>query len=259
MTIYAILFLTILAIYQFRRVLLIYLAQIFRLICERRNNKKLIISIEGNIGVGKSTLLRLLEQKYSKIADFVEEPVGVWEEILDENGKNLLQLYYEDKKRWSYTFQNLANVTRLDIIASKLQNSKKPILILDRSLIADREIFARMLYDKGLMTKLEWGAYQKWNNFYEKFIAPDEKINIIYLSCSPDKAYSRIQLRGREAEKTIDLEYLESVHKYHQDWFERDRDKLNILTLDAEQDFEHNYEIRKDFMEQIEQFIKIDK
>jgi len=58
-----------------------------------------VISIEGNIGTGKSTLLNLLEDKFKNIV-FVKEPVDEWIKLKNNNNENILELFYTDKKRW---------------------------------------------------------------------------------------------------------------------------------------------------------------
>ena len=56
------------------------------------------VSIEGNIGVGKSTFVKLLLEQI-KDSDVVNEPVEQWLKIKDSDGKNILGEFYEDKKR----------------------------------------------------------------------------------------------------------------------------------------------------------------
>ena len=72
----------------------------------------MIISIEGNIGSGKSTLLNLLKEKYNDKVIFVDEPVSEWNDVKD-NDKSVLDLFYQDKKTYSFTFQVLAYINRL--------------------------------------------------------------------------------------------------------------------------------------------------
>ena len=74
----------------------------------------MIISIEGNIGSGKSTLLNLLREKYKENQHiiFVDEPVSEWNKIKDGE-KSILELFYGDKDKYSFTFQILAYITRL--------------------------------------------------------------------------------------------------------------------------------------------------
>lgn len=74
---------------------------------------KKMISIEGNIGVGKSTLISKLIE-YIESSDVINEPIDKWLNITDSHKSNILKVFYENKKRWSYTFQSLTYVTRMD-------------------------------------------------------------------------------------------------------------------------------------------------
>jgi deoxyadenosine/deoxycytidine kinase len=220
------------------------------------NNPKIIISIEGNIGVGKTTLMQIMKKKYSNIADFVEEPVGIWESIVDENGKNLLENYYEDKKRWAYLFQNLVCISRFDILIDILKKSKKQIIVLDRSLKADCEIFAKMLFDTGYMNRVEWFAYQQWSVLCEKYIDSQTNLNIIYLDSNPNTASVRIKKRGRDAEKNISIEYLELINDYHDQWLNNLGPNDRLLILKADSNFENIDDIQNSFMQKIDEFIE---
>ena len=76
-----------------------------------KNNKPIIISVDGNIGSGKSTLIKILRNRMKDYI-FVDEPVKEWTQVTDDNNKNLLAHFYENKERWAYTFQNYAFITR---------------------------------------------------------------------------------------------------------------------------------------------------
>jgi len=77
------------------------------------------VSIEGNIGSGKSTLM---DQLRAERADwvFIDEPVSLWSSLRNEDGDSLLQLFYKDRTRWSYTFQNCALLTRFQNIETAI-------------------------------------------------------------------------------------------------------------------------------------------
>ena len=220
---------------------------------KNKNEKKVMVSIEGGIGVGKSSVIHLLKSTFVN-AEFIDEPTEEWATIVDENGKGILQTFYDDKTRWSYTFQNIAYITRMNHIIDKILNSKKKYIILDRSLQADLNTFAKMLYDSNHLTLLEWSAYGKWNTFFERFYGNLIDHKIIYLRCEPTVAFERIKLRGREAEKNIPLSYLESLHKYHDEWL-INKSKHNVLILDVNDDFVHNREKFKEMDKEITNFI----
>ena len=75
--------------------------------------KPLVISVDGNIGSGKSTFIKKLKECLDDAIYIVEEPVNFWTAVRDEDGKNLLELFYHEKSRWGYTLQNYAYITRL--------------------------------------------------------------------------------------------------------------------------------------------------
>ena len=72
------------------------------------------IALEGNIAAGKSTLLRLLEDEVGYVV--VPEPISRWQCVSPTGAKscggNLLELFYNDPKRWGLTFQMYAFLSR---------------------------------------------------------------------------------------------------------------------------------------------------
>ncbi len=216
--------------------------------------KKVIISIEGNISSGKSSLMHILGAKLPMKADYIYEPVEEWHKLVDENGKDILQTFYDDKKRWSYTFQNIAYITRMNHIIDRIMNSPNKYIILDRSLQADLNTFAKMLYDDGCVNPIEWACYNKWNDFFERFYGDKITHKIIYLRCEPQVAMDRLKLRNRDAEKNVPIEYLQSLHKYHDQWLHEGNNK-NVLVLDVNEDFVGNQTKANKMLNQIIKFI----
>ena len=100
-----------------------------------------IISIEGNIGVGKSTIVDLLKSKYNKEGNqsiiFLQEPVQQWETIMDESGVSILERFYKDQKSWSFAFQIMAYISRLSILKDAVKKNPNSIIITERSLFTD--------------------------------------------------------------------------------------------------------------------------
>ena len=109
-----------------------------------------IISIEGNIGSGKSTLLAHLKENCPNVV-FLKEPVDEWEKIRDENGTTMLEKFYADQTKYSFSFQMMAYISRLKILRDTIRNHpERPITIItERSLNTDKMVFAKMLYDSG--------------------------------------------------------------------------------------------------------------
>ena len=195
-----------------------------------KKNKKIIISLEGNIGAGKSTMLSLLKDELGDMCEYVTEPVNEWINVTDESGKNILENFYNDRTRWAYTFENIAYVTRLCIIVDKLLNSDKKYIIIDRSPAAGLNVFAKMSYDDKFMNNIEWTYLNKWNTFFENIFGDYFDHKIVYLECDPETALDRICSRARTEEKKVPLEYLTKVKEYHDNWLQS---KDNVLRINV--------------------------
>jgi deoxyadenosine/deoxycytidine kinase len=182
------------------------------------------VSIEGNIGSGKSTLLSKLRLEHPDWY-YVDEPVGRWLETKQDN-KNLLEMFYEDRTRWAYSFQTFALLTRLQSINETYQRALKdgnpnPIILMERSLETDSKIFGKMLHDTNEMMDIEWKMYCEWNKEFNR-LDKTAKRAVIWVDTPVDTCVERIHTRGREGEDKIDRGYLESLDKYHHMWLDND-------------------------------------
>ena len=210
--------------------------------------KKKIISIEGNIGVGKSTFIEILKKKFPNCV-VVNEPIDEWKNILDNDNKNILQKFYEDIPRWAYSFQNIACITRMIKMEDTIRTTTNEYIFLDRSLGTDANVFEKMLFDNNQISKIEHTMYNLWYDFYFKYIRNFDNIYHIYLKCSPEKCFERIKKRGRVEEESISIEYLTNLNKYHDEWLLNEELK-NIVILDCEDEFELD-SLKQDTMIQI--------
>jgi len=191
-----------------------------------------IISIEGNIGSGKSTFVEQLKLKIKdeKIC-FLEEPVDVWNTIVDKEGITILENYYKDNKKWAFSFQMMAYISRLSILKKAIESNIYEIIITERSLYTDKHVFCQMLYDNDLIEDLEFTIYNKW--FEEFNILQD--IQYIYLKTNPEVSYERVMKRSRTGEK-IPLSYLINCSDYHDKWLSNEK----VIIIDA--NVENTYE-----------------
>lgn len=196
-----------------------------------------IISVEGNIGSGKSTFLDMLKMKYASKQDivFLDEPLDSWNKITDMEGKTMLEKFYSDKEKHSFAFQMMAYISRLAQLKRIIDIFPKAIVVTERSLLTDRHVFAKMLYDEGFIEHAHYGIYLEW---FDTFIRDMEIEKIIYLKTSPSKSYERIQKRNRKGE-TIPISYIEQCHEYHEMWLNTFK-KNQLLTIDANQDMIQN-------------------
>lgn len=198
---------------------------------------KVIMSIEGNIGVGKSTFINILKSKWDCEGgcEIVPEPVDLWKNIVNTDGKNILQTFYEDIPRWAYSFQNLACITRMMKIEETIKNSSSKYIFLDRSLGTDKNVFEAMLHDQGQINQLEHSMYNLWYDFYHQYVRSQSNQIYIYMKSKPEICAERIKKRGRVEEESIGLDYLRSLNDYHDEWLSKEP---NVIVIDCEEDFE---------------------
>ena len=227
------------------------------------SNNLIIVSIEGNIGSGKSTLLANLRETYKNDANivFLKEPVDEWEKIKDENGITILEKFYSDQIKYSFSFQMMAYVSRLKVLRDELKKiqfseDKKTIIITERSLHTDKMVFAKMLYDSGKIEYINYQIYLSWfNTFSEEF--PVHKI--VYVKTCPEKCYSRVHKRSRDGEENIPLDYLINCSKYHNDMLDMSSSECvckNQLVLDGNIDIYENKKQLEIWSSDIDKFIK---
>lgn len=210
--------------------------------------------VEGNIGAGKSTFLRMAESYLN--AQLVYEPHERWQNI---GGHNLLDHFYKDMSRWTYTFQSYAFISRIQAQEFYAAENDKPLQVIERSIYSDRYCFARNLYEMGRMSDLEWQLYQEWFSWMtNRMKAPDA---FIYLRTSPEICYSRLKKRNRSEELSVDLDYLKILHDRHEAWLidkkEIDQSLYNVpvIILECSEDFEHNQEVQRAHVQSIISFL----
>lgn len=212
------------------------------------------ITIEGNIGAGKSTLVRILKDnlKIDTIENigFIQEPVDEWLEMTDENGKNILDKFYENQKLWAYKFQMNAFITRLQRLQKYLPKHK--FCISERHISSDKNCFAKQLYEDNKISEIEWKLYNNWFDWVSQNELYRKPKGIIYLRASPVTCSERINKRNRTEENSIPLEYLQKIDKKHEEWLLK---KENVLVLDANKDFEVDNNYKKEVVERIVDFI----
>ena len=214
-----------------------------------------IISVEGNIGSGKSTILKCLKNIRSNNGleiIFVQEPVSEWDKIKDKNGVTILSKFYENQEKYSFAFQMMAYISRLSILKDTIKKHPNAIIITERCLNTDRYVFAKMLYDSG---KLEDVEYQIYLNWFDHFSDMQNIQKVIYLKTSPETCFYRVNKRHRDGESNIPLEYLQSCHEYHEDMIKNINNDNNILIINSDVDSDEDKTIIDKWIEIITDFI----
>lgn len=175
----------------------------------------LIISLDGNIGAGKSTLLEIVSSACSEY-ECVTEPVAAWCSFSME-GKSLLEHFYENKKRYAFSFQSFALLSRIKTMRDAMTNSKKRVIITERSVLTDKHVFAEMLRESKDMTSMEWDMYSQ---VFDDHAGSFPLKAIIYIDTDSSTSKERIIKRGRAGESSISTEFLSDLERQHLKWIE---------------------------------------
>jgi deoxyadenosine/deoxycytidine kinase len=214
---------------------------------QARKDKRYFV-VEGNIGAGKSTFLKIINHYLN--APIIYEPLYRWQNV---NGENILEHFYQDPQRWAYSFQTFAFVTRIQE-QEKYFKQDAPFYIVERSVYSDRYCFAKNCYEMGLMSSLEWKLYQEWFNWTVEHYTTKPS-GFIYLQTKPEISYQRLLKRKRPEEASVALSYFELLHEKHESWL-LNSENLPVLVLSCDEDFENNIEVQKKHMLQIVQFLE---
>lgn len=218
------------------------------------NTQPALVFIEGNIGAGKSTFIKVLQQYLPIVVSL--EPCDEWQNVA---GHNLLQAFYQAPQRFSALFQIYASMTRIRKQTADSMHAKD-IQIIERSWFSDRYCFARMLHENLMMSDMEWSVYEQMWNWNIK--DTDLPIGFIYLSVTPDVCYQRLKTRNRSEEVGVSLDYLQKLDDCHQRLLIEkniclELQNIPVLVLDGSQNFKDNEMVQRNFINQILDFLKI--
>lgn len=150
---------------------------------------------------------------------FLEEPLDEWSKIVDpEDGKAILQKFYDNQEKYAFTFQVMSLQTRAQQLRRAIKENPGAIIVSERSIYTDRDIFARMLRDSGKINAIEMEVY---NLVFEQTrqILDGAQQRRIYLRSSPENTFSRKCGRARPGEEGVSIDYLRVCHEYHQKEF----------------------------------------
>jgi deoxyadenosine/deoxycytidine kinase len=193
--------------------------------------KPVIISVEGNIGSGKTTILEHLQTTLQgdNTILFLREPLDVWERVKDEQtGETILEKFYANPDQYAFPFQVMAYATRLSMIRQTMRSHPRcKAIVCERSLTADKEIFAKMLHDDG---KIDSVCYQIYQQFYKEFSDEIGLDGIVYIDADANVCKERVILRSRQGENGISIEYLSKCKSYHDEWLTNDPVVCRIKT-----------------------------
>jgi deoxyadenosine/deoxycytidine kinase len=189
---------------------------------------KKFIAIDGLIGAGKTTLIRLITDYYRTKGLNVHpiyEPVEMWQET------GALDLFYSDIPAKCYEFQSFVYVTRVKkVIQEVLAHPDADIFLLERTVFTDRYIFVEMLRE--LMGPTRMAMYAEWWDMWS-CINPIHVSKWVLLDVSLDESLRRIKARSRNEETGISTEYQTNLHAKHHEFYTRLQETLGQKSTTA--------------------------
>lgn len=181
------------------------------------------IAIAGNIGAGKTTLTKMLAKYYG------------WEPRFESvNFNPYLEDYYTDIKRWSFCLETYFLKERFkDMLA--IQKAEHTI-VQDRSIFEGVHVFVTNNYLRGDLSERDYETYMELFGHMQRMMRlPDL---MIYLRKSVPSLIAQIQKRGREFEKTMQIDYLRDLNERYEDFIFHKYDG-RVLVIDSDElDFE---------------------
>jgi len=165
---------------------------------------KFVVTVAGNMGVGKSTLTRL-----------ISEDLG-WTAFYEATDNPYLSDFYDDMHEWSFNSQLFFLSRRLTAHRQMMQHPQS--VIQDRSIYEDAEVFARNLRQCGHITERDYNLYRAlYDEFIQFLPIPDL---VIYLKASVPTLIGRIQKRGHDFERDVSPLYLQQLNELYNGWIE---------------------------------------
>ena len=195
------------------------------------------IAVAGNIGSGKSSLVDFLTCTYD-VAPFYEPN--------DENP--YLADFYSDMRRWAFHSQMffLSNKFRMHLEADRMPG----VVVQDRTIFEDAEIFATALHQMRKITKRDWQTYWEFYQTILNAIQPPDLL--IYVRAPIRTLRKRIRLRGRAMEQDISLAYLKRLERLYEEWVAAYR-LSEVLIIESDKlDYVSDLIDRQDVRERVE-------
>lgn len=193
------------------------------------------VAVEGIIGSGKSKLLQGLQEKLPWVEVIFEDLPG-WKNVATARGPvDIFAKFYEDPKRYAYPFQNHVLKSLAD------RKSTHDFVVMERSQHSCLHVFSSLMYERELLSPVEFSTLQNWYNFLGQLEAGNSLSRpnaVLYLDLEPSLALERVQKRGRAEEAGVDLRYLDDLKRLHENWFVKmpnfqPPDTFQLVRLDA--------------------------
>ena len=189
----------------------------------------MIVTLDGNIGAGKSNMLQYLNNQYtSSVLQCSWEPLALWRNV---GGTDLLSECYANKEHSYFKAQSYFMST----MAEQYSNKNENVLmnIFERSIFSTHKIFTQNFLDHDFLSQSEFLILEQQFEFFLKTTPlPDV---FIYLRCDPETCFERLAHRGGlESGGTVSLEYLQNIHKLYDSFYlDANHHNIRVIMVDS--------------------------
>lgn len=190
-----------------------------------------VVQVEGNIGIGKSTFINYVKEKFKILKEinieFIDESVLDW---MNVENNNLLHLYYNDKKKYGEIFQFFVFMTTLRKCL-KENYKNEDIVFMERSLYTSIHCFNKLLLDEKIVDIMSHNVLKKSLQIFNDIILQPDII--VYLEIDnkdiPLILKNRILQRKRKGELNISTDYLVKLNDIYNNVINNNYSKIKII------------------------------
>lgn len=205
--------------------------------------KPFFITVEGPIGVGKTSLSQAISKEYG---------LELLQEIVDENP--FLGNFYQNIAEWGFQLEMFFLCNRY----KQLQDIRTHYLDKGKSVVADYNIFKNTIFAKRTLSGENLPKYLK---IYDILTTDTPQANlVIYLTASIDTLMNRIALRGRDVEKNMDLQYMQNLIADYEEFmhqFSLRHPEIPVLKFECDDlDYVHRPEDLRFVLDKVKPFIQ---
>ncbi|WP_228237065.1 2-amino-4-hydroxy-6-hydroxymethyldihydropteridine diphosphokinase [Allomuricauda sp. M10] len=194
-----------------------------------------LISIEGNIGAGKTTLSTMIAHDFNAkliLERFADNP--------------FLPKFYEDQSRYAFPLE-------MSFLADRYQqfmDDTSQFDLFKNFMVSDYDIFKSLIFAKVTLQREEYNLYRKVFNFMYKEVKKPEIY--LYLYQNTERLLANIKKRGRDYEQNIDPEYLEKINRGYLDFIKSHQDQNSLIVDISEMDFVQQPEDYETILQKLE-------
>lgn len=182
-----------------------------------------VVSVQGNIGAGKTTFMRFMNAALCARRDvvFVDEPVADWQVKRFKDGtESILNCFYSDVPKYAFSFQVNAFCTRQKANVAAAQGIPHEItnvvFVTERSMASDNWVFRKAMFESGQISEAENYIYIQFAALVADTLNKKERV-MIYLDVDYTVCYERLRKRARGEEVGVTLEYLKLLQEKHEE------------------------------------------